>query len=257
MNPEKPIGDLAGRTAIVVGASRGLGRGIASALAEAGAPVIAVARDATPLESLANGPLDIKPALGDASDPAVAGRLLDDYEPEVVILVAGAVPFMRPLQHQTWETFSINWQSDVRIAFHWLRETLLKPLRPGSRVIVVSSGAAIAGSPLSGGYAGAKATQRFITGYAQDEALRAGLDITFTAVLPHITPLTDVGRPAVRAYALRNGQTQEKYLQGMGAPLTPEVAGLAVVELVRADPANVAPDYLLTGAGLKELPAAP
>ena len=58
MNPEKPIGDLAGRTAIVVGASRGFGRGIASALAEAGAPVIAVARDPASLESLANGKLD-------------------------------------------------------------------------------------------------------------------------------------------------------------------------------------------------------
>ena len=77
MNPEKPIGDLAGRTAIVVGASRGLGRGIAGALAEAGAPVTAVARDPASLESLANGPFDIKPAPGDASDPAVAGRLLD------------------------------------------------------------------------------------------------------------------------------------------------------------------------------------
>jgi NAD(P)-dependent dehydrogenase (short-subunit alcohol dehydrogenase family) len=254
VNPEKPIGDLAGRTAIVVGASRGLGRGIASALAEAGAPVIAVARDTASLESLANGPHDIKPAPGDASDPAVAGRLLDDCEPEIVVLVAGAVPFMRPLQQQTWETFSINWQSDVQIAFHWLREALLKPLRPGSRVIVISSGAAIAGSPLSGGYAGAKATQRFITGYAQDEARRAGLDIMFTAVLPRITPLTDVGRPAVRAYALRNGQTEEEYLQGMGAPLTPEAAGAAVVELIHADPATLAPGYLLTGAGLKELP---
>jgi len=69
-------------------------------------------------------------------------------------------------------------------------------------VVVVSSGAAVAGSPPSGGYAGAKATQRFMTGYAQDEANRAGLGITFTAVLPRITPLTDLGRPAIRAYAL-------------------------------------------------------
>ena len=39
----------------------------------------------------------------------------------------------------------------------------------------------------------------------------------------------------------------------MGEPLTPEVAGAAVVELVRADPATVAPGYLLTGAGLQQL----
>jgi NAD(P)-dependent dehydrogenase (short-subunit alcohol dehydrogenase family) len=70
---------------------------------------------------------------------------------------------------------------------------------------VISSGAAVQGSPLSGGYAGAKATQRFISAYAQEEARRAGLDITFTAVLPRITPLTDLGRPAVQAYAARAG----------------------------------------------------
>ena len=254
VNPEEPIGDLAGRTAIVVGASRGLGRGIASALAGAGAPVIAVARDRALLESLANSTHHIKPAPGDASDPALPGRLLDDYDPQIVVLVAGAVPFMRPLQQQTWETFSIHWQSDVRITFHWLREALIKPLRPGSRVIVISSGAAISGSPLSGGYAGAKATQRFITGYTQDEARRADLGIEFTTVLPRITPLTEVGRPAVRAYALRNGQTEEEYLLGMGVPLTPEGAGVAVVELVQADPPTLAPGYLLTGAGLMELP---
>jgi hypothetical protein len=113
----------------------------------------------------------------------------------------------------------------------------------------------VAGSPLSGGYAGAKATQRFITGYAQDEANRADLGIRFTAVLPQITPLTDLGRPAVVAYAARNGQSEEEYVKQLGQPLSPEVAGAAVVELVRADTASVAPGYLLTGAGLKQLAA--
>src|SRR5204862_743679 len=131
-------------------------------------------------------------------------------------LVAGATPHMRPLQQQTWETFSVNWQTDVRIAFYWLREALLKPLRPGSRVVVFSSGAALNGSPLSGGYAGAKATQRFMTAYAQEEADRAGLGLTFTAVLPRLTPLTDLGRPAVRAYAARGGQSEQEYLRQLG-----------------------------------------
>lgn len=124
----------------------------------------------------------------------------------------------------------------------------------GSRVVVVSSGAAPAGSPLSGGYAGAKATQRIVTGYAQDEAERAGLDITFTAVLPRITPLTDLGRSAVLAYAARGGQSEEGYLSQTGEPLTPESAGAALADLVRAGAGTVAPGYLLTGAGLRELP---
>jgi NAD(P)-dependent dehydrogenase (short-subunit alcohol dehydrogenase family) len=247
------MSELSNKPTIVVGASRGLGRGIATAFAEAGAPVVGVARTAAALTEPTNGAGTIKREVADAGDARVAGSLLDRYEPEVVILVAGASPHMRPLQEQTWETFSVNWDTDVRITFHWLREALLKPMRPGSRVIVISSGAALGGSPLSGGYAGAKATQRFVTAYAQDEAQRAGLDITFTAVLPRLTPLTDLGRPAVRAYAARSGQSEEAYLQQLGEPLTPETAGAALVELVRADAATVAPDYMLTGAGLQTL----
>ena len=83
----------------------------------------------------------------------------------------------------------VHWHNDVKIAFNWLRGALLKPLRPGSRVVVMSSGAAINGSPVSGGYAGSKATQRFIAEYAQEESRRAGLNITVTAVMPRMTPL--------------------------------------------------------------------
>ena len=246
------MNDLSGKTALVVGASRGLGRGIATAAADAGASVIAVARSATTFPEGATGGGSIRAVIADAADASVPGSLLDRYDPEVLVLVAGASPLPRPLQHHTWETFSANWNTDVRIAFHWLREALLKPLRPGSRVVVISSGAAVAGSPLSGGYAGAKATQRFICGYAQDEANRADLGIRFTAVLPQITPLTELGRPAVRAYAARNGQSEEQYVKQLGEPLSPEIAGAAVVELVRSDTATVAPAYLLTGAGLRQ-----
>ncbi len=239
---------------IVVGASRGLGRGIATAVAQAGIPVIAVARSAGALADLASSTDLVEPEVADAAAAGVPGTLLDRHGPKALVLVAGATPLMRPLHHQTWETFSINWEADVRIAFHWLRDALLAPLRPGSRVIVVSSGAALQGSPLSGGYAGAKATERFITAYAQDEANRAGLEITFTTLLPRLTALTDLGRPAVRAYAARNGQSETEYLERFGEPLTPEAAGAAVLELLRAAPAALAPEYLLTGAGLQQKP---
>jgi len=252
---EGPImSDLSGRTTIVVGASRGLGRGIARAFAEAGAPVVAVARTGPALAELATTSANIRIEVADAGEATVAAGLLDRYEPEAIILVAGASPHMRPLQQQTWETFSVNWHTDVKIAFTWLREALLLPLPPGSRVVVVSSGAAIDGSPLSGGYAGAKATQRFITAYAHDEAKRAGLDITFTTVLPRFAPMTGVGRPAVQAYAARAGLSVEEFLAQAGPLVTPEIAGTALVELVQADAAKVGPAYVLNGAGLQKLP---
>jgi NAD(P)-dependent dehydrogenase (short-subunit alcohol dehydrogenase family) len=249
------MSDLSDKTTVIVGASRGLGRGIAGAFAEAGAPVVAVARTGPALAELATTSANIRTEVADAADATVARRLLDQYEPELLILVAGANPVMRPLQDQTWETFSVNWHADVKIAFTWLREALLKPLPPGGRVVVVvSSGAAINGSPASGGYAGAKATQRFIAGYAQEESRRAGLDLTVTAVLPTMTPFGEVGRLGIRGYAARGGQTEEAYLKQLGEPLTPEVAGSALVDLVRADPATTAPGYLLTATGLQQLP---
>jgi NAD(P)-dependent dehydrogenase (short-subunit alcohol dehydrogenase family) len=240
-------------TTLVIGASRGLGRGIATAVARAGIPVVAVARTAAPLRELAASEA-VRIEVADAGDPSAPGRLIDRYEPQSVILVAGARPPIRPLQHHTWDTFSVNWHADVRIAFHWLREVLLKPLAPGGLMIVISSGAALNGSPLSGGYAGAKSTQRLMTAYAQEEADRAGRGIRFITVLPRITPLTDLGRPAVRAYAAREGLTEEQYLMPFGPPLTPEMAGAGLLELVRSDHNDLAPEYLLSAAGLKPLP---
>jgi NAD(P)-dependent dehydrogenase (short-subunit alcohol dehydrogenase family) len=251
VTPEPHI-DLSDRTTVVVGASRGLGRGIARAFAEAGAPVVAVARTGPALAELAGASANISPEVADAADPTVASSLLDRYAPQVLILVAGANPVIGPLQDQTWETFSVNWHTDVKIAFTWLREALLKPLSPGSRVVVVSSGAAVNGSPASGGYAGAKATQRFISGYAQEESRRAALDITFTAVMPSMTPFGEVGRSGIRAYAARSGQTEQAFLERLGEPLTPDIAGSALVDLVCADPATTAPGYLLSAAGLRE-----
>jgi NADP-dependent 3-hydroxy acid dehydrogenase YdfG len=247
------VSDLTGKTAVVVGASRGLGRGVTRALAGAGARVVAVARNGPDLAELAAGSANITTEVADATEEAVAWSVLDGYTPEVLVLVAGAIPVMRPLQHQTWETFSVNWQADVKIAFGWLRAALRQPLPPGSTVVVVSSGAAVNGSPASGGYAGAKATQRFIAAYAREESCRAGLGITVTAVLPRMTPAGAVGRSGIRAYAARGGQTEKEYLAQLGDPLTAETAGAALVELIR-DPANVAAGYLLTAAGLGKLP---
>jgi NAD(P)-dependent dehydrogenase (short-subunit alcohol dehydrogenase family) len=248
------MSDFSDRTTVVVGASRGLGRGVALAFDAAGAPVVAVARSGPALADLAADGVNIRTETADATDAAVAWDVVDRYRPQILVLVAGASPVTRPLQHQTWDTFSANWHTDVKVAFTWLREALLQPLPPGSRVVVVSSGAAINGSPASGGYAGAKATQRFIAAYAHEEAQRAGLDITVTAVMPRMTPFGEVGRRGIRGYAARSGQSEEAYTAQLGPVLTPERAGSALVDLMREDPATTAPGYLLTGEGLQKLP---
>ena len=244
---------ITGKTAIVVGASRGLGRGVAEAFLDAGAAVVALARDISPLVELAAHKSLLQLEAADATDPTVAGTLLERYRPDILALIAGATPLLRPLQFQTWETFSVNWDTDVRMTFLWLREALLLPLQPGSRIIVMSSGAAVKGSPLSGGYAGAKATQRFLADYTAQESNRSGLGITVTAVLPQLTPATDLGKPAVAAYAARGGLSMEEYLAQLGDPITPEIAGAAFTRLAAGDRDTDVPASLLTAGGLRPL----
>jgi NAD(P)-dependent dehydrogenase (short-subunit alcohol dehydrogenase family) len=242
--------DIDDATALVTGASRGLGRGIATALSGAGAAVVGVARDRAGLEELrAELGESFTPVSADAADPTVTGQLIDAYRPNILVLNAGAAPLSRPLQHHTWQTFSRNWEVDVQQMFHWLREALLAPLAPGSTVITMSSGAALRGSPLSGGYAGAKATIRFITSYAAAESERSGLGIRFISVLPQLTPATELGAAAVAAYAAREGMDVAAYLERSGPALTPEQAGKAFLVLA-SDPGYAAGPYLLTAAGL-------
>jgi NAD(P)-dependent dehydrogenase (short-subunit alcohol dehydrogenase family) len=246
--------ELAGATALVTGASRGFGRGIATALSNAGAQVVGVARDRAPLEALrAELGESFTAVSADATDPTVAGQLIDAYRPRVLVLNAGATPLPRPLQHHTWQTFSRNWDTDVQQVFHWTREALLAPLAPGSVVVTLSSAAALRGSPLSGGYAGAKATVRFLTAYAAAESEREALGIRFVSLLPQLTPATALGAVYVAAYAAREGMDAGTYADAQGLALTPEQAGKAVTELV-TDPGHDQEAYLLTAAGLRPLP---
>jgi NAD(P)-dependent dehydrogenase (short-subunit alcohol dehydrogenase family) len=243
--------EIKGATALVTGASRGFGRGIAAALSQAGAQVIGVARDRDQLREVhAELGDSFTPVPADATDATVAGQLIDAYRPGILVLNAGAAPLSRPIQHHTWQTFSRNWDTDVRQVFHWTREALLAPLDPGSVVITMSSGAALRGSPLSGGYAGAKATVRFITSYAADESGRNGLGIRFVSVLPQLTPATELGAKAVAAYAAREGIDVAAYLDRAGPALTAERAGQAIVELAAGD-GHDQDAYLLTAAGLR------
>src|SRR5215469_7316750 len=125
--------DLRGTTTLITGASRGFGRGIAVAFHKAGANVVAVARSSDQLSKLqAELGGSLVPVAADAADPVVAGTLIDQYRPKTLVLNAGAAPLLRPIHQQTWESFSRNWEVDVRHAFHWIREALLQPLEPGS-----------------------------------------------------------------------------------------------------------------------------
>jgi NAD(P)-dependent dehydrogenase (short-subunit alcohol dehydrogenase family) len=243
--------DLSGTTAIITGASRGFGRATAIAIAAQGALVVGVARNEGLLHEVAEQIGDrLTPVVADVTDPHIAERLVSIYQPRTLVLNAGATPAPNRLSRLSWDSFATNWNVDVKHVFHFIQQALRHPLDPGSVVISLSSGAAIAGSPLSGGYAGAKATIKFISDYATFEAATIGADIRFVAVLPQLTPATDLGRLYTHIYADQAGLTQEQFLKRFGGTLSPYLAGKMLTELATDDSYD-APAYVLTVNGLQ------
>ncbi|GAA1252032.1 SDR family oxidoreductase [Pseudonocardia aurantiaca] len=235
------------QTAVVTGASRGFGRAIAAALVAAGSHVVGIARDEQALRAVHDELGDgFTPLAADATDEALAQDVVRRHRPTLVVLNAGVAPHMAPVHEQTWETFSRNWHADTRHVFTWTRAALREPLAPGSVVVAMSSGAALAGSPLSGGYASAKAAVRYIRGYAADESERAGLDIRFVTLLPQLTPAGGVGSVGITGYAARQGVDRDTFIEGLQPILTTDQVAKAVLD-VAAD--TGAPEYIVSGAG--------
>src|SRR5206468_10598262 len=98
-----------GQSAVVVGGSRGFGRGVVERLIASGMTVTAVARNARDLEELARE-TSAKIIVADATDEQASERILSETKPNLLVLSAGTPLDLRPLQEQTWETFSRPWE---------------------------------------------------------------------------------------------------------------------------------------------------
>ena len=246
-------GDLENKIAVVTGGSRGLGRAIVEALAAAGAQVWAIARDAQRLDLLKDEVKGVQTRVADVTLPHAAAESLREVRPDVVVLNAGATPAVKPVHQLTWEEFNVSWDTDVHATFQFGKEALTMPLRPGSVVVIISSTAAIGGSPIADSYAGAKRMQWFLAQYLQQEADRAGLGIRFVALVPPLIGTTDLWRMAVSMSAARLGITEQAFLDGFGPMLTPEDIGRAVIALLTDDTYKDGTAYLTTGERLELL----
>jgi NAD(P)-dependent dehydrogenase (short-subunit alcohol dehydrogenase family) len=243
--------NLAGKNVVVVGASRGVGRAVICRMAAKGAHVLAVGRRHEPLVKLANEVPGTKTLALDAAGNAAPSRVFAALRPDVVILSGGAKPRGRPIHELTWGQFAVNWETDVKMSFLFCREALRMPLVPGSTVILISGGAALGGSPLWGGYAGAKRTQMFIANYAQKESDRLGLGVRFVALAPaHIMPETDLGQSAVECYARYMDISPADFIEGMVSRQTPEDVANAAVELASNGAAYRGSVFTICGEGI-------
>ena len=220
--------------ALVIGAGSGVGRATAGALSAAGAAVLASASDR------------------DATDPAQVAALLDEADPDLVVVAAGARPEMATIEEQSWDTFSAPWNVDVRIAFEVGRAALSRPLPPDSTVVIVSSGAALQGSPRSGGYAGAKRMQMFLAEYLQAAADARELGIRFVALAPRqLLVGIAIGEAAAAADGGESGESAGAYMERrFPAPLDPAAVAGAILAIASGEEQRDATVLGLTAAGL-------
>jgi NAD(P)-dependent dehydrogenase (short-subunit alcohol dehydrogenase family) len=223
--------------ALVIGAGSGVGQATAAALAAGGTDVLATGHER------------------DATDPDQVAALLEEADPDVVVVAAGVRPRMASIDEQTWESFSAPWNVDVKIAFEVGQAALARPLRPGSTVVIMSSGAGLDGSPRSGGYAGAKRTQMFLAGYLQRVSDARGLGIRFVALAPRqLLAGTPIGEAAAAAYGAESGESVQDYMQRrFPVPLDPAGVARAIVSIASGEEHPGATVLTVTAAGVEAI----
>ena len=181
---------LAGRVALVTGASRGIGAATAEALRAAGARVVRVARALSPDGDFLDLPADLTDA---AQVEALAERVRRDVgPPDVVVSNAGGF-LLRPLEQTTVADFDAQVAINLRAAFAVAR-AFLPMLRDAGRgcFVTVGSVADHVGFPENAAYAASKYGLRGL-----HETLLAefrGTGVRLTLVSPGPTD-TDIWTP--------------------------------------------------------------
>jgi NAD(P)-dependent dehydrogenase (short-subunit alcohol dehydrogenase family) len=178
---------LAGKLALVTGASRGLGRAVALAFASEGAHVMALARTAGALEELddeirAQGgvatlvPLDLADFSGIDRLGASIGERWGKLD--IVVANAGLLGALTPIAHLDPKLWSALIDINVTANFRLIR--VLDPLLRGAesaRAIFVTSSVAREPRAYWGGYAATKAAlETLARAYAQ-ECARTGMRV--------------------------------------------------------------------------------
>jgi NAD(P)-dependent dehydrogenase (short-subunit alcohol dehydrogenase family) len=226
---------------VITGGSAGLGLAMAKALIGRGAHVTVVARESAKFAAAAR--IGAATIAGDATDVTLMNRIVAEEQPDVLILNAGARLPMGLIDEQTWQSFSAMWDTDVKATLFGIQAALKTPMKPGGRVLITSSGAAMVLSVpyikperlrLSGGCIGAKRMQWFMAHSANAAARERGLDIRFQVILPlQLIGGTEFGRQVASAYAGIEGVTPEQHiLNTYGTLLMPEEVGENVAHLL-------------------------
>lgn len=239
------------KNALIIGGSRGAGRELALSLSRNGTKTTVVARGEDSLATLKTDAPGVTTMAMDATSEGVAEGLMKEIDPDLLILTVGYEPKMIPFHEQSWDEFSGAWNTDTRIAHAFSSAALTQPMKKGGVVVSFSSGAGLSGSRLSGGYAGAKRMQHFLTGYAQREAELLDLGLTFYSIIPkQLVQGTVLGLAAAEAYSAAVGKPLEQFLKQWDEPLTADKIADHVMSILGHSEPTEQKAFVITGTGM-------
>lgn len=244
---------LAGKVALVTGASRGIGRGISLALAAEGADVVvnyrrdadAAAATVADIAALGRQALALRADVGDW--PAVEAMVAQAVERfgrlDVVVANSGVASRV----YSVWDMPVEEWQRVVRTnldgVFYTCKATAgrLVEQRSGS-VILVSSIGADACAPFGAPYYASKAAVNALTKTLAKECAAAGVRVN--CIAPGLVA-SDMGTRLMEAY----GEAELTRSIPLGRAGTPEDIGKAAVYLASDDAAFVTGKILRVDGG--------
>jgi NAD(P)-dependent dehydrogenase (short-subunit alcohol dehydrogenase family) len=246
--------DLSGKTAVVTGSSRGIGKAIAHRLAEHGANVVVSSRKP---DACAAAVAEINAAVG--RDAAIAipaniaakealQNLVNETERafgaiDILVCNAASNPYFGPMGAMSDEQFTKILQNNI-VSNHWLIQMAAPAMRDrkDGSIIIISSIGGLRGTEVLGAYAISKAADMQL---ARNLAGEFGPDnVRVNTIAPGLIK-TDFARALWDNPEILKRATERAPLRRIGEP--DEIAGMAVFLASRAGAFTTGQTFVIDG----------
>jgi NAD(P)-dependent dehydrogenase (short-subunit alcohol dehydrogenase family) len=246
--------DLSGKTAIITGSSRGIGKAIAHRLAEHGANVVISSRKADACEAAA---AEINDAVGRRAAIAIPcniavkealQQLVSETERafgkiDILVCNAASNPYFGPMGNMSDEQFTKILQNNI-VSNHWLINMVAPAMRDhkDGSIIIISSIGGLRGTEVLGAYAISKAADMQL---ARNLAAEFGPDnVRVNTIAPGLIR-TDFARALWEDPDILKRSTERTPLRRIGEP--DEISGMAVFLASKAGAFTTGQTFVIDG----------